>query len=60
MLNRFELGALGGDGRYKKIIPNVMAIESLLIEEGVRAIPRKSKTHRTEAVLCSVDTLSGL
>ena len=42
-LNRFELGALGGDGRYKKIIPNITAIESLLIEQGVRAIPRKSR-----------------
>jgi hypothetical protein len=42
-LNRFELGALGGDGRYKKIIPAPAQIESLLIEEGVKAIPRRSR-----------------
>lgn len=42
-LNRLELGALGTDGRYKKIIPDAGAIEALLIEEGVKAIPRRSK-----------------
>ena len=42
-LNRFELSALGGDGRYKKTIPDAARIEQLLIEEGVKAIPRKSK-----------------
>jgi len=42
-LNRFELGALGGDGRYKKIVPDTGAIEALLIEESVKAIPRRSK-----------------
>lgn len=42
-LNRFELGALGGDARYKKIIPDMTAIEKLLIKEGVRAIARKSR-----------------
>lgn len=41
-LNRFELGALGGDVRYRKIIPDMTAIEALLIKEGVQAIPRKS------------------
>ena len=42
-LNRFELGALGGDARYKKIIPDMTGIEALLIKEGVRAIPRRSR-----------------
>jgi hypothetical protein len=42
-LNRMELGARGGDGRYKKIIPRPGRIEALLIEEGVRAIPRRSR-----------------
>ena len=42
-LNRFELGALGGDVRYKKIIPDITAIEALWIQEGVRAIPRRSR-----------------
>ena len=42
-LNRLELGALGGDTRYKKIIAKPQEIEALLIEEGVRAIPRKSR-----------------
>ena len=42
-LNRFELSALGGDGRYKKTVPDADRIEQLLIEEGVKAIPRKSK-----------------
>lgn len=42
-LNRLELGALGGDGRYKKVIANPQAIEAQLIEEGVKAIPRKSR-----------------
>ena len=40
-LNRLELGALGGDTRYKKIIANPQEIEALLIEEGVKVIPRK-------------------
>ena len=38
-----ELGALGGDTRYKKIIAKPPEIEALLIEEGVKAIPRKSR-----------------
>ena len=42
-LNRFELGALGGDARYKKIIPDRTAIEALLIRQGVRAISRRSR-----------------
>jgi hypothetical protein len=42
-LNRLELGALGGDGRYKKIIADAQKIEALLIEEGVKALPRKSR-----------------
>ena len=42
-LNRLELGALGADTRYKKIIARPEEIEALLIEEGVNAIPRKSR-----------------
>jgi hypothetical protein len=42
-LNRLELGALGGDTRYKKIIARPEEIEALLIEEGVKAIPRMSR-----------------
>ena len=42
-LNRLEHGALGGDTRYKKIIAKPPEIEALLIEEGVKAIPRKSR-----------------
>jgi hypothetical protein len=41
-LNRLELGALSGDTRYKKIIARPEEIEALLIEERVKAIPRKS------------------
>ena len=36
-LNRLELGALGGDTRYKKIIAKPQEIEAVLIEEGVKA-----------------------
>ena len=42
-LNRFELGALGGDGRYKKIVADADKIAELLVNEGVKAIPRKSR-----------------
>lgn len=42
-LNRMELGALGGDQKYKKIIPRPDEIEDLLITQGVKAIPRKSR-----------------
>ena len=38
-----ELGALGGDGRYKKILAQPEKIAALLLEEGVKAIPRKSR-----------------
>jgi hypothetical protein len=36
-----EQSALGGDGRYKKTIPDKVAIERLLIEEGIKAIRRR-------------------
>lgn len=42
-LNRLELGACGGDGRYKKILAQADKIESLLISEGVKAISLESK-----------------
>ena len=42
-LNRMELGALGGDGRYKKILAQPGQIAALLLEEGVKAIPRRSR-----------------
>ena len=42
-LNRLELGACGGDGRYFKILADAKSIETLLISEGIRAIPRRSK-----------------
>ena len=42
-LNRLELGVLGGDIGYKKIIAKPQEIEALLIEEGVKGIPRKSR-----------------
>lgn len=42
-LNRMELGAQGGDGRYKKILARSGEIEALLIQEGVKAIPRRSR-----------------
>ena len=42
-LNRFELGALGGDGRYKKIVADAEKIAQLLMVEGVKAIPRRSR-----------------
>lgn len=40
-LNRLELGVLGGDARYKKIIARPQEIEALLSEEGIKAIPAK-------------------
>ena len=43
-LNRMELGSLGSDGRYKKILPDAQKLEALLLEEAVKMIPRKS--HR--------------
>ncbi|MEM7390709.1 MAG: IS1380 family transposase [Verrucomicrobiota bacterium] len=42
-LNRLELGAETQDGRYKKIMPCPEKIEELLIREGVKAIPRRSR-----------------
>lgn len=42
-LNRLELGSLGGDGRYRKIISEPEEIEQTLFEQGVKMIPRKSK-----------------
>ena len=43
ILNRLELGACGGDGRYRKILADAKSIESLLISEGLKAIPPQSK-----------------
>ena len=42
-LNRMELSAEGGDGRYKRIVARTDQIESLLIKEGVKAIPRRTR-----------------
>jgi hypothetical protein len=42
-LNRLELAAEAPDARYRKIVADPAAIEKLLIEEGVRAIPRRSR-----------------
>lgn len=42
-LNRLELGAEQLDARYKKIAADSEQIEALLIEEGVKAIPRRSR-----------------
>ena len=42
-LNRLELEACGGDGRYIKIEAQADKIESLLISEGLKALPCKSK-----------------
>jgi len=42
-LNRLELSAEAPDSRYKKIVANPTAIADFIIEQGVKAIPRKSK-----------------
>jgi hypothetical protein len=42
-LNRLELGAARGGGKYRKVNANHAAIRDLLLEEGVKAIPRKSR-----------------
>jgi hypothetical protein len=42
-LNRMELGAQGGDGRYKKILARPEEIEALLLEQGVKSLPRRSR-----------------
>jgi hypothetical protein len=42
-LNRLELGAAQSGGKYRKITADPAAIRDLLLDEGVRAIPRKSR-----------------
>jgi len=43
-LNRLELGAVANStGKYRKIKADADAIRDLLLEEGVKAIPRKSR-----------------
>lgn len=42
-LNRLELGAAQSEGKYRKITAKSDAIRTLLLEEGVNAIPDKSK-----------------
>lgn len=42
-LNRLELGAEATDSRYRKIKAEPEKIEALLIERGVKAIPRKTR-----------------
>jgi hypothetical protein len=42
-LNRLELAAHRPDARYKKIVADPQAIAALLLEKGVKAIPRKSR-----------------
>ena len=42
-LNRLELGAAHKGGKYRKINADTQAITTLLLDEGVRAIPRKSR-----------------
>ena len=42
-LNRMELGVQSGETRYKKILARPEEIAALLLEEGVKAIPRKSR-----------------
>lgn len=42
-LNRLELSAQATDERYKKIAAHPEAIEDFIIEQGVKAIPKKSK-----------------
>jgi hypothetical protein len=42
-LNRLELGAQSTHGHYRKIQANAEEIEDLLLETGVKAIPRKSE-----------------
>ncbi len=43
-LNRLELSAVETDGRYKQIKADPDAIEQLLINEGVKSIPRKAQS----------------
>lgn len=42
-LNRLELGAASSGNKYRKINADASAIATLLLDEGVRAIPRKSR-----------------
>jgi hypothetical protein len=42
-LNRLELGAESSQGRYRKIAPDLPSLEKLLVEEGAKAIPKRSK-----------------
>jgi hypothetical protein len=42
-LNRLELGAAQKGGKYRRINADADAISTLLLEEGVRAIPRQSQ-----------------
>lgn len=42
-LNRLELAAQAPNARYRKIVADAAAVEKLLIEEGVRALPRKAR-----------------
>ncbi len=42
-LNRLELAAHQPDWRYRKIVAKPAEIEKLLIEQGVKSIPRKSR-----------------
>ena len=42
-LNRLELSAHGVDERYHKIEPRAEKIEGLLLAEGIRALPRRSR-----------------
>ena len=42
-LNRLELAAEEPDSRYRKIVADPDAIEDLLIVQGVKAIPRRSR-----------------
>lgn len=42
-LNRLELAAENPDSRYKKIVADPTAIEDFIIDQGVKAIPKKSK-----------------
>jgi hypothetical protein len=45
-LNRLELSAQGIDWRYRKIQAQPEQLEALLIQRGVKAIPRKSAFDR--------------
>lgn len=42
-LNRLELAAQKPDARYRKIVARPEQIEGLLIEEGVKSIPRRAR-----------------